>query len=124
MGNCERTMRNIIKRTPIDTTVSPEEQIEEAADDVKAMARTEAGSFELYLVDWNMASMNGITLLRKAGAAGSKTPFMMCTTEAEKLKVVEAVKAGASNYTVTPFAAETLQERITQTMEKCTAQAS
>jgi len=119
-----RTMRNIIKRTLIDTMGFPEGGIGEAADGVEAMSKIEAGSFDLYMVDWNMPNMDGITLLRNIRAAGNKTPFMMCTTEAEKYRVFEAIKAGASNYMVKPFTAKTIQEKIKQTMEKCAVQAS
>ncbi len=119
-----RTMRNIIKRTLTGAMDIPEENISEAGDGVEAMGLIESGSFDLYLVDWNMPNMDGITLLRKLRESGDKTPFMMCTTEAEKLKVLEAIKAGASNYMVKPFTAETIKEKVTQTMEKYAAQAS
>lgn len=119
-----RTMRNIIKRTLTDKMGIPQGNIGEAADGVEAMALIEADSFDLYMVDWNMPNMDGITLLRKVRESGDKTPFMMCTTEAEKLKVLEAIKAGASGYMVKPFTAESIQEKVAQIMEKCAATAS
>ena len=42
----------------------------------------------------------------------------MCTTEAEKSKVMEAIKAGANNYLVKPFTADTLKEKVEATMAK------
>jgi len=48
---------------------------------------------------------------------------MMCTTEAEKTRVLEAIKAGVNNYVVKPFTAETLAEKINATLAK-TQQAS
>jgi len=47
----------------------------------------------------------------------------MCTTESEKARVLEAVKAGVNNYVVKPFTAETLAEKINATLAK-TAMAS
>jgi two-component system chemotaxis response regulator CheY len=36
----------------------------------------------------------------------------MCTSESEKPKVVEALKAGANNYIIKPFTPETLSEKL------------
>jgi two-component system chemotaxis response regulator CheY len=36
----------------------------------------------------------------------------MCTSESEKSKVVEALKAGANNYIVKPFTPEGLKEKL------------
>jgi len=40
-------------------------------------------------------------------------------SKAEKSRILEAVKAGVNNYIVKPFTAESLQEKISQTMAKC-----
>ena len=48
----------------------------------------------------------------------------MCTTEAEKSRVLEAVKAGVNNYIVKPFTVESLGEKIEQTMAKVNAPAA
>ena len=45
----------------------------------------------------------------------------MVTTEAEKARVIEAIKAGVNNYVVKPFTPESLGARIKETMEKCKA---
>lgn len=42
----------------------------------------------------------------------------MVTAEAEKDKVIEAIKAGVSNYIVKPFTAEVLREKMDRIMEK------
>ena len=39
-------------------------------------------------------------------------PFIMVTAEAQKDNIVEAVKAGVSNYIVKPFTAETISEKL------------
>jgi two-component system chemotaxis response regulator CheY len=36
----------------------------------------------------------------------------MCTSESEKNKVVDALKAGANNYLVKPFTPEALKEKL------------
>src|SRR5258708_2360452 len=112
-----RTMRNIMKKT-LECLGGVE--FSEAGDGVealKAIASTPAG-FDLVVVDWNMPNMDGITLIHKIREQDKKTPLMMVTTEAEKSRVMEAIKAGVNNYAVKPFTPETLLEKITQTLNK------
>jgi two-component system chemotaxis response regulator CheY len=40
------------------------------------------------------------------------------TAEAEREKVIEAIKAGVSNYIVKPFTAEVLKEKMDKIFEK------
>ncbi|MFO7776256.1 MAG: response regulator [Candidatus Hydrogenedentota bacterium] len=79
-----------------------------------------AGQHELGLIlmDWNMPNMTGIEAVRAIRAAGSTVPIIMVTTEAEKSRVVEALKAGANNYAIKPFTPETLVGKITETLER------
>ena len=44
--------------------------------------------------------------------------MILCTTEAEKSRVIQALQAGANNYVVKPFTAEALAEKIDQTVKK------
>jgi two-component system chemotaxis response regulator CheY len=44
-------------------------------------------------------------------------PFIMVTAEAKKDKILEAVKAGVSNYIVKPFTTETVDEKLKQTFD-------
>jgi len=72
----------------------------------------------LVLLDWNMPNMNGLDCLKsiKADASTKAIPVMMVTSEAEKTKIIEAVQAGASNYLVKPFDADSLKAKITALM--------
>ena len=58
--------------------------------------------------------MDGVDLLKKVREDQDlkDIPFMLITAEAHKEKIIEAVKAGVDNYIVTPFTAESLQERL------------
>jgi two-component system chemotaxis response regulator CheY len=47
----------------------------------------------------------------------------MVTTESEKTRVIEAIRAGVNNYVVKPFTPDILQQRIKETLEKCKAAA-
>ncbi len=115
-----RTIRNIQKNT---LKTLGYEDVFEAADGLEALAALNQQKADLMLVDWNMPNMDGITLVRKVRENDPRTPIIMVTTEAEKSRVLEAVKAGVNNYVVKPFTAETLAEKINQTMAKVAAAA-
>ena len=115
-----RTIRNIQKNV---LKQLGHENITEAEDGVQALAKFNEDKPDLMLVDWNMPNMDGITLVRKIRELDKAVPIIMCTTEAEKSRVLEAVKAGVNNYIVKPFTVESLGEKISQTMEKVAAKA-
>jgi two-component system chemotaxis response regulator CheY len=45
----------------------------------------------------------------------------MATTEAEKSRVLDALRAGVNNYVVKPFTPEALLDKIKQTLAKAQA---
>jgi two-component system chemotaxis response regulator CheY len=92
--------------------------ITEAEDGVQALAMFQESVPDLMLINWNMPNMDGITLVRKIRETDKTVPVIMCTTEAERSRVLEAIKAGVNNYIVKPFSADSLGEKIEQTMAK------
>ncbi len=110
-----RTIRNIQKKVLAKLGYT---DIVEAKDGVEALEMYKESPPDLMLIDWNMPNMDGITLIRTIRKTDKKIPMIMCTTEAEKTRVVEALKAGVNNYMVKPFTAETLAEKINQTLAK------
>ena len=96
----------------------------EAADGVEALQQLGQSRPDLVLIDWNMPNMDGITLVRKIRETDKTLPLMMCTTEAEAGRVLEAIKAGVNNYLVKPFNAESLKKKVEATMAKVGAAAS
>ena len=110
-----RTIRNIQKCT---LKTLGYEDVSEASDGVEALKFMATCKPDLLLVDWKMPNMDGITLIRKVRETDRALPIIMCTTEAEKERVLEAVRAGVNNYVVKPFTAQTLADKINQTMTK------
>ena len=110
-----RTMRNIQKK--ILEAIGGVE-FAEAADGVEALAVLATAAFDLALVDWNMPNMDGLTLVKKIRETNKTMLMVMVTTEAEKTRVVEALKAGVNNYVVKPFTPEGLTEKVQQTLAK------
>ncbi len=111
-----KTMRNIQKFVLKQLGYT---DLEEACDGLDALSKIGAFKPELCLVDWNMPVMDGLTFVKKFRETDKSTPLIMVTTEAEKSRVIEAIKAGVNNYVVKPFTPDLLSERITETLAKC-----
>jgi two-component system chemotaxis response regulator CheY len=84
----------------------------EAADGAEAVAAATADNFDVVLLDWNMPKMSGIETLRALRQEGVKTPVIMVTTEAEKSRVIEAIKSGANDYLIKPFSPDQLAQKV------------
>jgi two-component system chemotaxis response regulator CheY len=111
-----RTIRNIEKNV---LTQLGHTDLVEAGDGVEALNLIASTQMpDLFLVDWNMPNMDGLTLVKNIRTQNKQVPIIMVTTEAEKTRVVEAIKAGVNNYVVKPFTADTLGEKIQQTLTK------
>jgi len=72
----------------------------------------------LVILDVNMPEMDGFECLAriKADPDLQAIPVMMLTTESERGKIIQAIKAGASNYICKPFQAEDLAVKITESL--------
>ncbi len=85
----------------------------EASDGAEAVRTvSENNNIGLVLMDWNMPNMTGLEALKKIRANGKKVPIIMVTTEAEKEKVIEAIKSGANDYLIKPFSPKDIQAKL------------
>ena len=102
-----RILKNILKQIGFSN-------IAEAEDGKTALVQLKNRKFDLVLCDWNMPEMTGLELLQKVRSDDElkDTPFVMVTAEAHKDNILDAVKAGVSNYVVKPFTAETIEEKL------------
>ncbi len=105
------TMRRIVKGVLKQIGFS---NIVEAEDGSAALETLKKEKVGLIVSDWNMPNMTGLDLLRavRADDGLKETPFIMVTAEGQKENVIEAVKAGVSNYIVKPFTPETFSEKL------------
>lgn len=111
------TMRRIVKNLLKQLGF---ENIEEAENGEDALRKLKSGEFGLVVSDWNMPVMEGIELLKnvRSDPQLKDIPFLMVTAEAEKEKVIEAIKAGVDNYIVKPFTGEILKEKLEKIAQK------
>jgi len=87
----------------------------EASDGEDGLKKLEQSMpVDLIMLDWNMPVMDGLTFLKKVRSIDTykDVKIIMCTSESEKTRVVEALKAGANNYLVKPFTPEALKEKL------------
>lgn len=66
------------------------------------------------LLDWNMPIMDGITFLKavRADATLPQPRIVMCTTENDLHRIVEAIQCGADEYIMKPFTEEIVREKL------------
>ena len=110
-----KTMRNIQKSVLAQLGHT---NIEEAIDGQDALSKVGACQPDLLLVDWNMPNMDGLSFVKAFRQSNKTTPVIMVTTESEKARVIEAIKAGVNNYVIKPFTPDLLSQRINETLAK------
>lgn len=110
-----KTMRTIQKNVLSQIGYS---DIVEACDGQDALSKAKADPPDLILLDWNMPNLDGMGFMKSFRQENKETPIIMVTTEAEKSRVIEAIKAGVNNYVIKPFTPDTLTARISETLSK------
>jgi two-component system chemotaxis response regulator CheY len=106
------TMRRIQKNQINNLGIT---DVIEAADGSQALTKLKENMpIDVIMLDWNMPVMDGFTFLQKMreNPTYKSVKVIMCTSESEKSRVVDALKAGANNYLVKPFTPEALKEKL------------
>jgi len=111
------TMRRIVRSLLRQLGFENVDEAENGEDALKKLRSTEYG---LVISDWNMPVMEGLELLKhiRNDHQLKDIPFLMVTAEAEKEKVIEAIKSGVDNYIVKPFTGEVLKEKLEKIAQK------
>lgn len=122
------TMRKIIKKVLNELGYT---NVTEADDGATAWpliqeAHTKGEPFQFIISDWNMPQMQGINLLKhcRTDPRFKELPFMLVTAESEQKQILEAAKAGVSNYVVKPFNSVTLKQKLEQVYVKVAPKAA
>jgi DNA-binding response OmpR family regulator len=68
--------------------------------------------YDVILLDWSLPDLDGISVLRAWRGRGLRTPVMLLTARGSTGEKVTALRAGADDYLVKPFAFDELLARI------------
>ncbi len=106
-------MRKLIRNALSELSLN---NVVEAANGEEAVSILEREIIDLVISDWNMPVMNGLQLLVHVRSSDELKglPFIMLTAEGMKDHVVQAIRAGVSNYIVKPFTVEILETKLRQ----------
>lgn len=105
------TMRSIF----VDVlALSGEHQVIQAEHGSEGLRRLQEGPVDVIITDWNMPEMDGIAFVKavRANPAWRALPILMITTNSDPQELVEAVRAGVTDFIVKPFHPGTLKTRI------------
>lgn len=66
------------------------------------------------LLDWNMPIMDGITFLKTVRGDGNlpQPKIVMCTTEGEFSRIMDALSSGANEYIMKPYTQDIMLEKL------------
>lgn len=106
------TMRRIQKQQLNNLGIT---QIVEAGNGEEGLTQlANVKGIDHILLDWNMPVMDGFTFLQNVRGNNeySTIKIIMCTSESEKIRIMDALKAGANNYLIKPFTPEALKEKL------------
>lgn len=108
-----RTYRNIIINT-LSAMGYREENIYTADSGTAVLRILDEHTIDFFLLDWNMPQPNGIELVRtiRSSERYVDTPVVMITSEAARYNVLEAIRAGVSDYLTKPIAGKSLEEKL------------
>ena len=83
-------------------------------------ATSEEKPYKMIFSDINMPNCNGIDFLKitRKSDAYATTPIIMISTENEKDVILTCIQEGANNYILKPFDADTIREKIDQTLAR------
>ncbi|MBM3318815.1 MAG: response regulator transcription factor [Candidatus Eisenbacteria bacterium] len=84
----------------------------EASDGAAALRAFEREQPDLVLLDYNLPRLNGLEILGRIRASGSRTPVMMLTVRSAEEDQVGALDRGADDYLTKPFSPRTLLARV------------
>ena len=108
-----RIMRNVLKNILKEKQID-ENAILEAGNGVEALEMLKNNEIDLILLDWNMPKLNGIELVKivRNHERLKEIPIIMVTSEAARYNVMEAIKAGVTDYIIKPIRGEIVHKKL------------
>ncbi len=113
-----RIMRNVLKNILKEKDIG-DEAILEASDGMEALKILKNSKIDLVLLDWNMPKLNGIELVKivRSEEELKNVPIIMVTSEAARYNVMEAIKAGVTDYIIKPIRGEVVHKKLEELLK-------
>ena len=77
-------------------------EITTVGSSAEALALLNSQPFDLYILDYRLAEINGVELCRRIRQTDFSTPVMFCTAMSNQSAKENAMNAGANDYLVKP----------------------
>ena len=103
------TIRMLIRRALKTLKVY---DIVEATDGIEAVEKFKSNPFDLVVLDWNMPGKTGRQVTSEIRARDAVVPVLMVTGKAERADVLEAIRAGVTDYLLKPFSPGSLEAKL------------
>lgn len=106
-------MRRILKNILKDRNLQ-DENLLDAPNGKVALSILVHNEIDLLLLDWNMPQLDGLELVKIIRSMDNykNLPVIMITSEAAKYNVLEAIKAGVTDYIVKPVSSVKILSKI------------
>lgn len=111
--------RNIIRAVLRELQVEEVCQAVDGENALKVLAEAE-NTIDLIIADWDLPKLTGIEFLKKvkASAEYKEIPFIITITDADSVKIMQAIKEKVNQCLVKPFTANQLIEKIKSVIKK------
>lgn len=86
--------------------------VERSLNGADADARLSTERYDLVILDLSLARMDGLEVLRRMRARGSRTPVLIVTARTDLTDRVRGLDLGADDYLAKPFEIDELEARI------------
>jgi CheY-like chemotaxis protein len=87
-------------------------EITTVGSSAEALALLNSQPFDLYILDYRLAEINGVELCRRIRQTDFSTPVMFCTAMSNQSAKENAMNAGANDYLVKPVDIDTFIETV------------
>lgn len=110
----------LFMREMIREIIEPDgfEVVGEASDGVEAVARYRDLHPDLVTMDIVMPKLSGIDAVREIREVDPGARIVMCSALGQEALVMEALKAGATDFVVKPFKPEDVLSTLSKVLEK------
>lgn len=107
--NMREAMFETVRRMGVKTDI--------ATDGMEGFDKASTGNYDLIISDMRMPALDGMGMMQKLQSAGVATPLCFVTAFGTVNNAVEALKLGAYDYILKPFAPEVIEELVRRVME-------